>query len=102
MMIALHKNARTTPATRAEIAASTDTAVTLAQRYGIGEGTVYKWKSRDSFHDASHTPHRLQTTLTPAQEKIVVELSAYSTRWRTPFHGDGGHRSTVIADTVPR
>jgi transposase InsO family protein len=74
MMIALHKNARTTPATRAEMAASTQTAATLALRYGVSEGTVYKWKGRDSFHDASHTPQRLQTTLTPAQEQIVVEL----------------------------
>ena len=74
MMIALHKNARTTPATRAEIAASLETAATLALRYGVSEGTVYKWKGRDSFHDASHTPQRLQTTLTPAQEQIVVEL----------------------------
>ena len=74
MMIALHKNARTTPAIRAEIAVSTDSAATLAQRFGIGESSVYKWKSRDSFYDASHTAHRLQTTLTPAQESIVVEL----------------------------
>lgn len=27
---------------------------------------------------------------------------AYSTRWRTRFHADGGQRSSVIADTVPR
>lgn len=74
MMIALHKNARTTPATRAEMAASSQTAATLALRYGVSEGTVYKWKGRDSFHDASHTPQRLQTTLTTAQEQIVVEL----------------------------
>ena len=74
MMIALHKNARTTPAIRAEMAASSETAATLALRYGVSEGTVYKWKGRDSFLDASHTPQRLQTTLTPAQEKIVVEL----------------------------
>jgi len=68
------KNARTTPAIRAEIAASSDSVVTLAQRFGIAEATVYKWKGRDSFQDALHTAHRLQTTLTPAQEKIVVEL----------------------------
>ena len=74
MMIALHKNARTTPAIRAEIAASTDSVVALAQRYGISEETARKWKRRTSVHDASHTPHRLQTTLTPAQERVVVEL----------------------------
>ena len=46
MMLALHKNSRTTPATRAEIAASSETAATLALRYGVSEGTVYKWKGR--------------------------------------------------------
>ena len=74
MKIALHKNARTTPAIRAEIAASTDSAATLARRYGISEATACKWKKRTSVYDASHTAHRLQTTLTPAQEHLVVEL----------------------------
>ena len=44
MLIARHKNARTTPAVRAEIAASDETASVLAQRYGITEQTVFKWK----------------------------------------------------------
>jgi transposase-like protein len=47
MLIALHKNARTTPAVRAEIAASDEPASILAQRFGITEQTVYKWKKRD-------------------------------------------------------
>jgi hypothetical protein len=46
----------------------------LALGYGVSEGTVYKWKGRDSFLDATHTPQQLQTTLTPAQEQIMVEL----------------------------
>ena len=33
-----------------------------------------KWKHRDTLHDRSHTPHRLQTTLTPAQEAVAVAL----------------------------
>ena len=74
MMIALHKQARTTPAVRAEIAASSESAASLAARFGVTEPTIYKWKSRDSVHDRSHTAHRLQTTLTPAQEAVVVEL----------------------------
>jgi transposase-like protein len=74
MLIALHKNARTTPAVRQEIATSTDPASALARRFGVTEATVYKWKSRSSFGDASHTAHRLQTTLTGAQERVVVEL----------------------------
>ena len=74
MIIALHKNARTTPAIRAEIAASTDSVAVLAARYHVGEGTIRRWRTREVFTDASHTAHRLQTTLTPAQEAIVVEL----------------------------
>ena len=74
MLIALHKNARTTPAVRAEIAASDEAASVLAQRYGITEQTVYKWKKRAVFGDRSHTAHRLQTVLTPAQEIVVVHL----------------------------
>lgn len=74
MPMSLHKNARTTLAIRAEIAASNETAAVLAQRYGITEQTVYKWKKRTSFHDRSHTAHRLQTQLTPVQERVVVQL----------------------------
>lgn len=74
MMIALHKNARTTPAVREEIAASTETAVVLAARYGVTEQTIYKWKKREVFTDRSHTAHRLQTVLTSAQESVVVHL----------------------------
>lgn len=74
MLIALHKNARTTPAVRAEIAASNETAAVLASRFGITEQTVYKWKKRETFGDHSHCAHRLQTVLTPAQEVIVVNL----------------------------
>ena len=36
--------------------------------------TVWKWRGRDDVHDRSHTPHRLQTTLTPAQEAVAVAL----------------------------
>jgi hypothetical protein len=74
MLIALHKNARTTPAVRAEIAASNEPASVLALRFGITEQTVYKWKKRDVFADRSHTAHHLQTVLTPAQETVVLHL----------------------------
>ena len=37
MLIALHKNARTTPAVRAEIAAINETANVFAQRFGVTE-----------------------------------------------------------------
>jgi len=74
MLIALHKNARTTPAIRAEMAASSESAGALARRFGVTTATASKWKKRPTAHDLSHTAHRLQTTLTPAQERIAVEL----------------------------
>jgi transposase-like protein len=47
----------------------------LAERHGTTEQTVWKWRKRDRVHDRSHTlPHRLQTTLTPAQEAVAVAL----------------------------
>ena len=74
MLIALHKQARTTPAVRAEIAASLESVAALALRYNVTEATIRKWRLRDEFHDRSHTAHRLQTQLTPAQEAIAVYL----------------------------
>lgn len=72
MLIHLHSQATTTPKVRAAIQASDAPAPVLAERFGTTEQTVYKWKHRDSVHDRSHTPHRLQTTLTPAQEAVAV------------------------------
>jgi transposase InsO family protein len=74
MLIHLHKQATTTPKVRAAIQASDAPASVLAERFGTTEQTVYKWKHRDTVHDRSHTPHRLQTTLTPAQEAVAVVL----------------------------
>jgi len=74
MIIRLHKQARTTPAIRAEIQAATGTNVELAARYNVSVSTIAKWRSRQSVEDRSHTAHRLQTTMTPAQERIAVEL----------------------------
>ena len=74
MLIHLHKQATTTPKVRAAIQASGEPASVLAARFGTTEQTVCKWKHRDSVCDRSHTPHRLQTTLTPAQEAVAVVL----------------------------
>jgi transposase-like protein len=73
-LIALHKNATTTPAIRRRVAQSDEAVAVLAMRYSVSEDTVRKWKKRDNFEDRSHTAHRPQTTLTPAQEIVVVEL----------------------------
>ena len=74
MLISLHKQATTTPKIRAAIQASKEPALMVAERYGISEQTVWKWRKRDSVQDRSHTAHRLQTTLTPAQEAVAVAL----------------------------
>jgi transposase InsO family protein len=74
MLIKLHSQATTTPKIGAAIQASDEPAWVLAERHGTTEQTVWKWRKRDSVEDRSHTPHRLQTTLTPAQEAVAVAL----------------------------
>lgn len=73
-MSQIHPQARTTPRTRTEIKASAAPLSELAERYDVTVATVRKWKSRQTPQDLSHRPHKLSTTLTPAQEVIVVEL----------------------------
>ncbi|MBK8637474.1 MAG: transposase [Chromatiaceae bacterium] len=74
MQLRLHKNARTTPAMRRELRASTLPIAELARRSGLSKPTVRKWRRREDSADRSHTPHRLQTTLSAPQEAIVVAL----------------------------
>jgi hypothetical protein len=74
MLISLHKQATTTPKIRAALQASDDPAWAVADRYGISEQTAWKWRKRGNVQDRSHTPHRLQITLTPTQETIAMSL----------------------------
>jgi transposase-like protein len=74
MLVSLHKQATTTPKIRAAIQARSEPAWMVAERYGISKQTVWRWRGRDDVHDRSHTPHRWQTTLTPAQEAVAVAL----------------------------
>ena len=74
MLIHLHKQATTTPKVRAAIQASDDAGTVLAERHGVTPQTICKWRKRDSVADRSHTPHRLQTALTPAPEVVAVAL----------------------------
>jgi len=73
-MSQVHPLARTTPRTRAEINGSSAGVTELAKRYNISLATARKWKQRDDVLDRSHCPKNLNTTLTPAQEILVVEL----------------------------
>lgn len=74
MRIHLHKQATITPKVRGAIDASGEAASVLAERFRATEQTIYKWRHRDSVHNRSHTAHRLQTTLTQAQEAVSVAL----------------------------
>jgi len=73
-MSQVHPLARTTPRTRTEIRTSSAPLSVLSERYNITVATARKWKGRDDAQDRSHRPHKLGTTLTAAQEMLVVEL----------------------------
>lgn len=60
-MLAIHPNARTTPAVRAEIARSQESSGVLASRYGVSTETIRKWRKRGpaDCQDRSARPHKL-------------------------------------------
>jgi transposase InsO family protein len=70
----VHPQARTTPRTRAEIHSSKAPLATVAELYNVTKATARKWRTRQDMQDRSHRPNKLSTTLTPAQEALVVEL----------------------------
>ena len=69
----IHPDARTTPATRAKIARSTEPSGTVAKRYGISAETVRKWRARgaDDCLDFSARPHQLPWKATEEERAIV-------------------------------
>jgi len=69
-----HANATTTPEMRAFIHESDLPTAVLARLLKVSESTVRKWRKRESMSDASHVPKQLNTTLSEAQEYVVVEL----------------------------
>jgi len=77
VLIALHKNATTTPAIRRVLRRSDESVAVLAKRYGISEKTVRRWRGRERVEDRSHTAHRLQKTLNDGQEALVVYLRTH-------------------------
>ena len=46
----------------------------LADQLGVTIRTIRRWRNRPDVEDRSHVPHRLQTTLSPAQEAGAVAL----------------------------
>ena len=69
-----HANATTTPEMRAFIHESDLPTAVLARLLKTSESTVRKWRQRESVTDGSHVPKQLNTTLSEAQEYVVVEL----------------------------
>ena len=63
-MYAIHANARTTPAVRAEIARSSEPSSVLARRYGGSTETIRKGRKRGAAdcQDHSSRPHKLPWT----------------------------------------
>jgi len=74
MNIRLHKNATTTPARRFHIQSLPLSVAKLSAKLGVLEDTIRRWRGCDSVEDRPHTDHRLQTTLTPAQEAVVIAV----------------------------
>ena len=73
-MSQIHPQARTTPLTRQEIHSSKASLTEVSNRYNITVATARKWQGREDMQDRSHRPHTLSTTMSPAEEVIVVEL----------------------------
>jgi len=75
-MLHIHPQARTTPATRIEIARSTEPSSTVARRYGISAETVRKWRRRGVADCLDHSarPHRLPWKATDEERAIVCTV----------------------------
>ncbi len=75
----LHGSASTTEATRRALQHSQESLRALAERYGINEKTVAKWKKRAFVHDAPMGPKQVRSTvLTPEEEAAVVAFRRYT------------------------
>src|SRR4028119_1762255 len=76
LMLAIHPNARTTPAVRAEIARSTERSGVLAERYGASTETVRQWRKRGPAEgrDRSSRPHKLPWKASDEERAVVCAL----------------------------
>ena len=70
----IHPQARTTPKIRQEIKDSGLSDRQAAKVFNISRPTARKWLKRDDVQDRSHRAHTLHTTLSAAQESIVLAL----------------------------
>lgn len=70
----IHPQARTTPKIRQEIKDSGLSEREAARVFNISRATASKWLKRDDIQDRSHRAHTLHTTLSAAQEAVVLSL----------------------------
>ena len=77
-MLHIHPNARTTPATRAAIARSSEPSSTVAQHYGISAETVRKWRKRGASDCLDHSARSCRV-----RPKAAVS-SCSSSSWMNP------------------
>jgi transposase len=75
-MLAIHPNARTTPAVRAEIARSAEPTASWPERYGVSTETVRKWRKRGATdcRDRSSRPRRLPWKASEEERAVVCAL----------------------------
>ncbi len=75
-MLAIHPNARTTPAVRAEIARSSERSGVLAERYSVSAETIRKWRKRGlaERQDRSSRPHKLPWKASEEERAVVCAL----------------------------
>ncbi len=75
-MFAVHPNARTTPAVRAEIARSVEPSGVLARRYGVSAETVRKWRKRgpEDCRDRPSRPRKLPWKASEEGRAVVCAL----------------------------
>jgi hypothetical protein len=99
MELNLHANATTTPKTRAYIQRSRAPVAVLAEELGVSETTIRRWRSRSTVSDRSHTPKRLQISLSPIEEALVCELR---TQLRLPLDDIHEVMRRCVNDTLSR
>jgi DNA-binding transcriptional regulator YiaG len=73
-----HSNASTNIHLRLEINKINLTNLVLANKFGISEPTVSKWKDRENFEDKSSKPHTIHYALN-VLEKTLISLIRQST-----------------------
>lgn len=69
-----HSNATTNIHTRLDINKSNLTNLMLANKFGISEPTVSKWKNREIFEDKSSRPHTIHYALNDFEKTLISSI----------------------------